>query len=49
MKNIFTLYTPTDDLLNYDEDENINLYFIDKITDLSVAAGLIDWIIDKTS
>jgi hypothetical protein len=48
-KYFYIVHSPTEDLLNYKEEGIINLYYVEKITELSIAAGLVDWILKKVS
>jgi len=48
-KFFYIVHSPKPDLQNFKNDSDIALYFIDKITELAIASGLVDWIIKKTS
>ena len=48
-KFFFIVHSPKSDLRNFKNDSDITLYFIDKITELAIASGLVDWIIKKAS
>lgn len=48
-KYFYVVHSPKPDLKKYHNDTEIKLYFIDKITDLTISAGLIEWVIKKTS
>lgn len=48
-KFFYVVHSPKKDLLNYENETETNLMFLDKITELSIASGLVDWIIKKTS
>lgn len=45
-KFFYIVHTPESSLENYkDEPENMNIYFVDKITELSINSGLYHWIL----
>jgi len=46
-KYFFIVHSPFSDLLNYINETNTQIYFIDKIAELTIAAGLVDWLINK--
>jgi len=46
-KYFFIVHSPKNDLLNFENDTDTNLFFVDKITDLTISSGLVDWIISK--
>jgi hypothetical protein len=48
-KFFYIVHSPKPDLQNFQNDTETSLYFIDKITELSIASGLVDWIIKKAS
>jgi len=48
-KFFFVVNKVTPDLLNYENDSDTILYFGDKIAELAISSGLVDWIIKKTS
>jgi hypothetical protein len=48
-KSFFIVHSPKEDLENFQNDSKIILYFVDKITDLTISSGLVDWLIIKTS
>ena len=48
-KFFYIVHSPKADLRNFKNDSDITLYFIDKITELSIASGLVDWVIKKAS
>jgi len=45
----YVVHSPKADLQNYQNDTDTKLYFSDKIVDLAIAAGLVEWIIKKAS
>jgi hypothetical protein len=48
-KFFYIVHSPKPDLQNFKNDSEIAIYFIDKITELSIASGLVDWVIKKAS
>jgi hypothetical protein len=48
-KFFYVVHSPKNDLLAYQNDTDTKLYFIDKVTELTIAAGLVEWVIKKTS
>ena len=48
-KFFYVVHSPKNDLLTYQNDTNTKLYFIDKVTELTIAAGLVEWVIKKAS
>lgn len=48
-KFFYVVHSPESDLKNYQNDSEIKLYFIDKVSDLAISAGLVEWIIKKTA
>jgi len=48
-KFFYVVHSPKPDLLSYKNDTDIMLYFNDKVTDWTIAAGLVDWVINKAS
>lgn len=48
-KFFFVVNKATPDLINYEDDSDTILYFGDKIAELTISSGLVDWVIKKTS
>lgn len=48
-KFFYVVHSPSGDLCNYLNTSNVNLMMIDKITELSISSGLVDWIIKKNT
>lgn len=48
-KLFFVAHSPKKNLLNHINQSDTKLYFVDKIAELTLSAGLVDWIIKKTS
>ncbi|OFX25664.1 MAG: hypothetical protein A2033_12470 [Bacteroidetes bacterium GWA2_31_9] len=45
----YVVHSPKTDLKKYQNDSETKLYFIDKVTDLTISSGLVEWVIKKTS
>ncbi len=48
-KFFYIVHSPKKDLETFKNDSEVKLYFIDKITELTISAGLVEWVIKKTS
>jgi hypothetical protein len=48
-KFFYVVHSPKLDLLKHEIDSDIKLYTLDKISELSIASGLVEWIIKKAS
>ncbi len=48
-KFFYVVHSPADDLTNYSNETEIDLWFNDTITKLVINSGLIEWVIKKTS
>ena len=48
-KFFFVVSSPKADLENYENETDINLYLTDKISELTISSGLVDWVIRKSS
>lgn len=48
-KFFYVVHSAKQNLENYKNETETNLYLIDKVADLTVSAGLIEWVIKKTS
>ena len=47
-KFFFVVSSPKPDLENYDEETKIIIYFSDKISELTISSGLVEWVRRKT-
>lgn len=48
-KFFFIVHSPKKDLERLENNSPIKLFKLDKVTDLTISAGLVDWVIKKTS
>ncbi|MBU1685253.1 hypothetical protein KJ662_03295 [Patescibacteria group bacterium] len=48
-KFFYVVHTPKGDWRKQENETEINLWLIDKITELTINSGLVDWVIKKTS
>jgi hypothetical protein len=48
-KFFYVVHSDKGGLTNYENETDIKLYLVDKVTDLTIAAGLVEWVIKKTS
>ncbi len=48
-KFFYVVHTPEKDLETYQNDTETNLYLIDKVTELTISAGFVEWVIKKAS
>ena len=48
-KFFYVVHSPKIDLLNYQNDSETKLYFNDKISEFTIASGLVEWVIQKVS
>lgn len=48
-KFFYVVHTAKNNLTNYENETETNLYLVDKVAELSISAGLVEWIIKKTS
>lgn len=48
-KFFYVVHTPKKDLFNYQNDSDTKLYFIGKVTELTISTGLVEWVIKKAS
>jgi len=48
-KFFYVVHSAEKTLTNYINETDTNLYLVDKIADLTISAGLVDWVIKKTS
>lgn len=48
-KFFYVVHSPKNDLLTYQNYTDTKLWFIDKITELTIASGLVEWVIKKAS
>lgn len=45
----YVVHTPKNNLTAYQNDTETKLYLVDKIAELTISAGLVEWVIKKTS
>lgn len=48
-KFFYVVHTAKNNLTNYENETETKLYLVDKVAELSISAGLVEWIIKKTS
>jgi hypothetical protein len=48
-KFFYVVHTPKNNLTNYSNETETKLYLVDKVAELTINAGLLDWVIKKTS
>lgn len=48
-KFFYVVHSDKGTLSNYVNETETNLYLVDKVADLTISAGLVDWVIKKTS
>lgn len=48
-KFFYVVHTAKNNLLNYQNDTETKLYLVDKVAELTISAGLVEWVIKKTS
>jgi hypothetical protein len=48
-KFFYIVHSPKTDLQKFENETETKLYLIDKVTELSIASGLVEWIIKKSS
>lgn len=48
-KFFYVVHTAENNLLNYQNDTETKLYLVDKVAELTISAGLVEWVIKKTS
>jgi len=48
-KFFYVVHTPKDKLATYKNETETKLYLVDKVAELTISAGLVEWVIKKTS
>ena len=48
-KFFYVVHSENGSLTKYINETDINLYLVDKVADLTISAGLVDWVVRKTS
>ncbi|MFA4980684.1 MAG: hypothetical protein WC589_24455 [Sphingobacterium sp.] len=48
-KFFYVVHVPKGDWKNQENETEVNLWFIEKVTELTINSGLVDWVIKKTS
>jgi hypothetical protein len=48
-KFFYVVHTAKSNLANYENDSEVNLFLVDKVSELVLASGLVDWVIKKTT
>ncbi len=48
-KFFYVVHTAKNNLTNYQNDTETKLYLVDKVSELTISAGLVEWVIKKTS
>ena len=48
-KFFYVVHTAKNNLTNYQNDTETKLYLVDKVAELTISAGLVEWVIKKTS
>ena len=48
-KFFYVVHTTKSDLENYQNETDTKLYLVDKVAELTISAGLVEWVIKKTS
>lgn len=45
----YVVHSPSKNLIDYQNDSNIQLFLVEKISELTIASGLVEWVIKKAS
>lgn len=48
-KFFYVVHTAQSNLRNHKNETEIKLYLVDKVAELTISAGLVEWVIKKTS
>lgn len=48
-KFFYVVHTAKNNLMTYENETDTKLYLVDKVAELTVSAGLVEWVIQKTS
>jgi len=48
-KFFYIVHTAKNDLVNYKNETETKLYFVEKVAELTISAGLVEWVIKKTT
>ena len=48
-KFFYIVHSPKENLKNYKNETEINILFINKVAELTISSGLVEWVIKKTS
>lgn len=48
-KFFYVVHTAKNNLMTYENDTETKLYLVDKVAELTISAGLVEWVIKKTS
>ena len=48
-KFFYVVHTATNNLTTYENETETKLYLVDKVAELTISAGLVEWVIKKTS
>ncbi len=48
-KFFYVVHTAKNDLVNYKNETETKLYFVEKVAELTISAGLVEWVIKKTT
>jgi hypothetical protein len=48
-KFFYVVHTAKNNLANYENETETKLYLVDKVAELTISAGLVEWVIKKTS
>jgi hypothetical protein len=47
-KFFYVVHSPTESLLHYHNQSPVSIYFADKIAELAISAGLVNWVVEMT-
>jgi hypothetical protein len=48
-KFFYVVHSPDNDLATYENDTETKLYFVSKVAELAISAGLVEWVVKKCS
>jgi hypothetical protein len=48
-KFFYVVHTAKNNLTTYENETETKLYLVDKVAELAISAGLVEWVIKKTS